>query len=219
MSEERRLLIRGGRTLVVSLRKNLADIRMAISSGKLSGARMYELRYDLAGDPAGNIGEMIRTMKEEGLDFIFTFRGSAHESVRAYTSAINAGADIIDIDFSLLKQTGSLDCRKIISFHGDWRKWNDVLPDILRSDPYAVKLASPFQNIQEFVKAMSEATSVRERIEVPFCFSPMGNIPAMRYFACLYVSDFCYARLDEPTADGQPTADQYELFLQLAEES
>lgn len=215
MNGRQSLLTRGGKVTVVSLRKNIADLRNIISSGKLSPSMIYEIRYDLTGEPIEAIGDMVDVMIESGLEFIFTYRGDSGSSVKAYEAAFRSGADLLDIDLALIGLTDGMNCRRIVSFHGDWKMWDEVLGNMLHSRPFAIKLASHFQDAREFLMATVRAMNIRESLEYPFCFSPMGNIPAMRYIACLYASDFCYASFDEPTAEGQPAAERYQQFMQL----
>ena len=208
-------IYRGSRVPVVSLGDSINVVLDAFRSGKLDRNRIYELRYDLMGGSEEGLRGFLEEVVNSGIRYIFTYRGETDKSLRIYRSSIEAGATLIDLDLRVARQLSNVRTKKIVSFHGSFQEARRLIPEMLDLDPLVIKIAPKFSSLQEFLGSIPEVNQIRKDLQLPLCYSPMGTIPGMRFFSCIYLSDMCYVSWKKPTAEGQPTMAEYDKFIQL----
>lgn len=211
-----KIIYRGSRVPVVSLGDSVEVVLDAFKSGKLDLNRIYELRYDLMGGSEESLPGFLEEIANSGVRYIFTYRGDPDKSLRIYRNSIEAGATLIDTDLRVARQLADVKTRKIVSFHGSFQEARRLIPEMLELAPFVIKIAPKFSSLQDFLDSIPWISQIRKDLHLPLCYSPMGTIPAMRFFSCIYLSDMCYVSWKKPTAEGQPTMAEYDEFIQLA---
>ncbi len=210
-----KVIYRGSRVPVVSLGDRAEVVLDAFKSGKLDRNWIYELRYDLMGGSEEDLPGFLKEVANSGIRYIFTYRGEPDKSLRIYRISIEAGATLIDLDMKVARQLADVKTKKIVSFHGSFQEAMRLIQEMLELDPFVIKIAPKFSSLQDFLDSIPEANQIRKDLQLPLCYSPMGTIPGMRFFSCIYLSDMCYVSWKKPTAEGQPTMAEYDEFIQL----
>ena len=200
--------------------KNPEDLFVKLDSVPPNTKRIFEIRFDLFNDHEMNsLSAIIEYMNNRKLPFVFTYRTEdPDDAMEKYSFAAENSACAIDLDIMLKGIVGKLHVKTpvILSHHGKG-KWD--LPVIIKEmtalQPHSYKLANIYTDNALFLNDLAAVASLRNRIENPLSFIPMGSGNTfLRIVSACLVSDFTYSMLDRESAPGQIS---YEQMISMIE--
>ncbi len=212
---------------VVSLLSDDLDALAASIARQAPLADLVELRLDRIGHPGeGRLGALIENSPKpvivtvHGREAHGTFRGSTEERCALLGAAARAGADFVDVDWTLARELGAVEppCRRIVSRHDP-----EGTPEDLEAFEREVRgklLAGDLLKLVAHAHTGEEACAMLARLRpgsadtIAFSSGAAGTFT--RLVAPILGSPFTYAaparlRGDEgldPTAPGQLAVDE-----------
>jgi len=186
------------------------------------GLRCVEIRADLLNSTAGmsnsEVLSVVGTAKDGGLACLYTlrhadqggtFNGSESERVSLCKQALNAGADIIDLEFGTESATAMLEnsAPMILSYHNfdcmlDTVELAELSASMEAQMPAAVKIIPTGQSVADAAVMMSWVDGAGSSVK-RIGFSMGSDGATSRILAMTCGSPITYASFGAPVAPGQ----------------
>lgn len=202
----------------------VANGREEIQQARSKNLGCIELRADLlidSGLSSDDVLTLIGTAKAEQLAVLFTLRhpthggkfdGTEQERVQINQQALQAGADVIDLEWqSEASQSFTADNTPLLLSHHDFEKMlseselTELTNSMAEFSPFAIKIVPTAHTIVDSMRMLNwvqEQTSTRR---VGFAMSQMGS--SSRILALSKGSPITYATFGEIVAPGQVDID------------
>jgi len=194
--------------------KNPDDLFVKLSSVAADTRRIFEVRFDLFTDHhMESLAAIIGYMNRRKLRYVFTYRTEdADDALEKYQYAARNSALAVDLDMRLKELANDLQGKTpvILSYHGNG-EWDlqEIMKNMIMFQAQSYKLANTYSDIDLFLSDLAAMTSLRDKIENPLSFIPMGTGNSfLRVISASLVSDFTYSMLDNESAPGQKSYDQ-----------